>query len=660
MSTLKTGSIEHVGPAYALIGGAAPTVPPVDSDFSPAEDFYMYVNSKWQHRVKMPSYEDDFGVSEEIELDLRQTLLKALDKHLANKPTDGLSRLAHSFLESSIQETGIEDLKHELTMLNCIDCTETLGKAIGHLNKIQSRAPLSFVVNSDYYDSKKCCVYIYESVLGMPSKSNYANHASNRVLAAYRRFLTQVGRLLHIDGLEGALTTESQLIPYMSDAAELRDVSYVYNPMTIKELEKEYPHIPWRLSLTGWGLSPHLLESSTFVVTNTKYVTQFNKLCTTEDFGSMIKWMQSMLIIHFIRYLPPPFDDIHYAFYEKMLKGVDKKLPQTNLTLRVLMTFASQDLSRMFVRLAVPPTVKSKTIAYVRLLKEATARRISGLKWMEPSTKRAALRKVEIMGFQVAYPEKWRSETSEVHIDSGRPFKNLIALSMKDTEHMIVDLAHSTCKKRPSKWREGAFEVNAYYYPEANMMVVPAGILRPPFFDTSRSDAWNLGGIGVAISHEITHGFDEDGRSFDEKGDYKDWWTASDERTYNTMSRAIVKLFDGQKYMGGTVDGKRTLNENLADLGGLAIALEALNLMLPEDASKRKAAYRDFFISFAVSWRQKDRPKKARQALLLDAHAPPIYRVNLIVRQFEEFYTAFDIKPTEKGYIPLEERIVFW
>jgi predicted metalloendopeptidase len=225
---------------------------------------------------------------------------------------------------------------------------------------------------------------------------------------------------------------------------------------------------------------------------------------------------------------------------------------------------------------------------------------------------------------------------------------------------MIHDLAAHTCRKRPSVWREGAFEVNAYYYPEGTMMVVPAGILRPPFFDTRRSDAWNLGGIGVAISHEITHGFDDDGRIFDERGNYADWWSASDARTYKAMSRAMIELFDGQEYMGGKVDGKKTLNENLADIGGMAIALEALNAILPSDEAERKAAYKDFFISFAVSWRQKDRPKKARQALLLDVHAPPLYRVNLIVRQFEEFYIAFDIKPGAKGYIPPEERIVFW
>jgi putative endopeptidase len=264
------------------------------------------------------------------------------------------------------------------------------------------------------------------------------------------------------------------------------------------------------------------------------------------------------------------------------------------------------------------------------------------------------------MSFQVAFPEKWESETQRIKVNIHRPFLNLFELGKLDTVDMLEDLRKIRCSKRPSKWRDGAFEVNAYYYPEGNMMTVPAGILRPPFFDTSRSDGWNFGSIGVAISHEITHGFDDDGRVFDAHGSYKDWWTLSDERTYDKMSRAVVELFDGQKYMGGKVDGKLTLNENVADLGGMAIALEALNSTLPDDPAVRKAAYRDFFTGFAVSWRQKDRPKKARQALLLDVHAPPYYRVNLTVRQFEEFYTAFDIKHGDKGFIAPEERIKLW
>ncbi len=645
---------------YISSGGGAPSVPSVDPAYSLAEDFYHYINGRWHAKVKMPSYEDDFGISEEIELDLRNTLLRALNAHRRKDPTDGVSRLATSFLDASAQASAITDLRHELTGCDCITTAEGLGRAIGRMNRLQCQAPLLFVVNSDYYDSKKCCIYIYEPSLNLPSKHDYEVSPSNHVLPAYERLLHRLGTLLGAEGLETSITTEAELVPFLSEGSEMRNVSYIYNPHTLLELEKTYPAIPWRHALDAWGLVPKAQESAVFVVTNVKYTRHLNKLFHRLDAGKMSMWFKSMMINYYMKYLPPPFDDLHYAFFEKMLKGVDKKLPQTNLTLKVLMTFAQQDLSRLFVATAVAHDVKKTAIGYVRLLKDATARRIAGLAWMEPSTKRAALEKIREMTYQVAYPDKWVSETRAVTIASDRPFLNLMALASADSDRMIQDLLKGTCRKRPSRWQEGAFEVNAYYYPEGNMLVVPAGILRPPFFDTARSDAWNLGAIGVAMSHEITHGFDADGRTFDGAGNYVDWWTPSDERTYRAMSRAVVKLFDGQEYMGGHVDGKNTLNENLADLGGMAIALEALKMILPKDPAGQKAAYVDFFTGFAVSWRQKDRPKKAKQALLLDVHAPPLYRVNLIVKQFEEFYTAFDIKPGMKGYVPPEERIVFW
>jgi putative endopeptidase len=618
----------------------------------------MYVNAKWQRSVKMPDYEDDFGISEEIELDLRTQLLLALEKHRRAHPSDGLSRLATSFLDDSVQGSAVEDLIRLLNSFDCIDSPETLGKAIGHMNKIQCRAPISLVVNSDYYDSKKCCMYLYESTLGLPSKNDYTEGGGHRVLPAYRRFLARIGELLHVADLETIISTEADLLPYLADAGELRNIEYAYNPHTLRELTRSYPNIPWSSILHALGVKKP--ESIRYIVTNTKFFDHLDGIFRTADYKKLATWFKSLAINHYVKYLPPPFDDLHYTLFERLIKGVDVKLPQENLTLKVLMTFAQQDLSRMFVRLVVPDSTKRSATTLIHLLKAATARRLTGLKWMEPSTKRAALRKVTAMQFQVAYPGKWSSETTGVKIDSRRPFQNIIELSSADTERMLEDLSRHGCRKRPEKWRDGAFEVNAYYYPEGNMMVVPAGILRPPFFDKTRSMAWNLGAIGVAISHEITHGFDEDGRSFDADGNYADWWTESDADTYRTMSRDVVKLFEGQKYMGGTVDGELTLNENLADLGGMAIGLEALRAILPSDPAAEEALYRDFFQGFAVSWRQKDRPKKAKQALLLDVHAPPLYRVNQIVRQFEEFYTAFHIRPDEKGYIPKSERVTFW
>jgi putative endopeptidase len=639
--------IEHISS-----GDKTPVVPPVDSKISPLDDFYSYVNARWQKTVKMPAYEDDYGVSEEIESHLRHVLIDAIEKHRHAHPSNKLAALATSFLEDSYQASAVLDLQQLLDKFKCIDSPESLAKALGTMNRIQSAAPISFVINSDYYDSKKCCVYLYEASLGLPSKGHYDPEAKDKILESYIRFLSVCGRRFGIENLERAVTIETRLLPFLSDVGELRDVEYVYNPHSLSELTEKYPNVPWHAMFKAWGLKDPDGRTK-YIVTNTEYFAEFDRLFTAlrpEDWAVLL---QAATLVHFVKYLPPPFDDLHFELFEKKIKGNTVKVPQKLLTLKVLMNYAQQDLSRMYVGLVVQDDLKRRATELIGLLKAATTRRIRGLKWMEPITKRAALRKVSAMAFQVAYPAHWRSETAHVLIDPKKPLTNILTLSAADTDTMITDLVKRSCRKRPEIWKEGSFEVNAYYYPEGNMMVVPAGILSPPFFDLKRSMAWNLGGIGAAISHEITHGFDDDGRLFDEKGNYSEWWSASDSRTYKQMSKAVVDLFEGQKYMGGEVNGEMTLSENLADLGGLAIALEALRAILPKDPEGAKKMYREFFTSYAVSWRQKDRPKKAKQALVLDVHAPPIYRVNLIVRQFEEFFYAFDgVAPTE--------RIEFW
>lgn len=642
-------------------GGAAPSVPSVDTTIDPAKDFYTYVNRNWQRHIHLPPYEDSFGVSEEIEMDLRNELLTAIEKQRRTHPSDSISMLATSFLHTPAQASAVLDLQRFLNTFDCMKDAGDVGEAIGRLNNIQSSAPISFVVNSDYYDSKKCCVYLYEPSLGLPSKHYYdPKNSRGRVVVKYSRLLTEIGKIMNIESLETAISIEAHFVPFLSEGDMLSDVSYTYNPHSLRELIRTYPNIPWGRALTAWGLPAEMHNKQSYIVTNVKYFHELDRCFRMFSLETWRTWLRACASLSFVRYLPPPFDDMHYELFDKMLKGVAEKLPQKNLTLSVLMTYAPQDLSRMFVNLIVPKKTKSHAYKLVKYLQQATIERINSLKWMEPSTQRTAVKKVKTMQFAVAYPEKWKSETESVTIVMYRPLQNIFALAAHDTYRMIDDLLEKGCRKTAENWNDGAFEVNAYYYPEGNLMVVPAGILRSPFFDLDRSDAWNLGGIGAAIGHEITHAFDEDGRLFDEDGNYKDWWSESDASTFKKMAQSVIDLFDGEPYMGGKVNGKMTLSENLADLGGLSIALHALKSILPKDPAAQKKAYRDFFTSYAVSWRQKDRLKKAKQALLLDVHAPPQLRVNLVVRQFAEFYTAFDISETNPGYIPEELRVTFW
>lgn len=635
-------------------GGVA--LPSVDTSVQPSEDFYKYINNKWQRHVHLPSYIGGFGVSEEIEHEVEEELLTLIHGLQKKDPKHPLAILATSFLHTSAQINSIVDIQRILGAFQCITDSEGLAMAIGSLNKIQCRAPLSFTISCDPYNSSKCAVFLYEPYLGLPQKSHYD---SGPILNKYRHVLKELSRLFHLEKLESSIGIETSIIPFLASGGDLGDIHHYYNPHTLKELEEKYKAIPWVTMLRGWGLSEKRAADATFIVTNTKYIRHLNYLFHAMEHEAWRVWMNSMVVLNFLEYLPPPYDDLHFELFGKTIRGIAEKLPQKYLTLKVLRTFATQDLGHLYVQHQVPAGTKKKANDMALTLLDATAERLKGIDWMTAETRKTAIHKVRSMKFQVGYPEKWESEVRGIHLHEARPLLNIITLSTADTANMIADL-DSGCKKRVGKWNDGVYEVNAYYYAEGNMMVVPAGILRSPFFDMKRSTAWNYGGIGSAIGHEITHGFDEDGRFYDEHGNYANWWSDHDSRMFNTLTQSLVDLYDGTQYMGGKVDGELTLSENLADLGGLAISLHALQSELPADGAARKKAYRDFFTSYAVSWRNKDRAKKAKQSLSMDVHAPAHLRVNFVVRQFAEFYEAFDIGSKDKGFIPPEKRIRLW
>lgn len=645
---------------HSMEGGKIPSVPPLDTKIDPATDFYSYVNNSWQKHIHLPSFAGGYGVSEEIEEDVRDTLLNLIQRMRVTHPTAKLSMLATSFLHTTSQKNSIIDLQRVLNTFECMSNVKDVCHSIGSMNKIQSQAPLSLVVSSDSYNSNNCVVYLYEPSLGLPEKGYYKTESRNHILLKYSKLLAAVGDLMNIESLDTAVSIEASLIPYLSSGDDLMNMEYSYNPHSFSELQHKYKNIDWEAMMAGWGVESETYKKSQFIVTNVVYMDALNRMMASFSLETWRTLMRAQVVNSFVEYLPPPFDDIHFELYGKALKGIAEKIPQKYLTLKVLQTFVPNDLGRLFVKHAVEDGTKAYALKLVNRLKKATIDRLEALEWMATPTKRAAVKKVETMKFQVAFPSLWDSELEEAFIEDDRPLLNLLTLSSNDTAKMIKDLKYNRCNKDIDRWDEGVFEVNAYYYSEGNMMVVPAGILRSPFFDLKRSDAWNLGGIGAAIGHEITHGFDADGRLYDDKGNYNDWWSEKDSKTFEKLSESIVKLFDGQPYMGGKVDGKLTLSENIADLGGLAIALQALESVLPSDASARKKAYRDFFTSYAVSWRNKDRLKKAKQSLLLDSHAPAPLRVNLIVRQFEAFYKAFDIPESHPHYIRPELRIKLW
>jgi putative endopeptidase len=282
---------------------------------------------------------------------------------------------------------------------------------------------------------------------------------------------------------------------------------------------------------------------------------------------------------------------------------------------------------------------------------------------MAKDTRAAAIKKLRAMEIFICWPplSTWKTTAEPTCGLTGDFLENLLFLSAARTDRNLKQLTEGVCGAKSvdnNEWARPVFEVNAFYYPDLNRFVMPVGILRPPFYDPTASLVTNYGAIGATIGHEFCHAFDSEGRTYDAAGNQRDWWDPHDDREYRRKAAAVRRLFESSLYRGLPVDGELTLVENIADLGGLEFALEGLKRALRREPTEEEL--REFFTSFAVSWQSKDRLKRAAQLLDADPHAPPMLRVNHVVRQFDEWYRAFGIEASDPGFVPPEKRIHFF
>ena len=327
-----------------------PTIPHVTESIDPSVDLYGYVNRAWMRKTTIPSFAGSFGVSEEIEERVRGVIMEDVQSLIRSDPDLPVSRLAKSALNAQIQDNNVRDMRHLLQTFSCMRTTEDVAREIGRLNRIQVRAPITFAVNADTYKSAVCRVHIYEPTLGLPAKHYYNTaNGSNRVVLQYGSMMKKIGGLLETESLESVVSIETSIIPFLSEGDSLSDPTESYADMTLKELEKEYPAVPWFTMFEGWGMPSDLIRRTTFILTNERYAKGFNRMFKTFDMDAWRVWLRAGVVLSLIEYMPPPFDDLHYELFGKRLRGNVQKLPQKLLTLRVLQTFATQALSRLFV-----------------------------------------------------------------------------------------------------------------------------------------------------------------------------------------------------------------------------------------------------------------------------------------------------------------------
>lgn len=604
------------------------------------------MNHTWLKTVHVPSFRSSYGVSEEIEQLIKENLIKAVAKSKEPLITEFTSSTGFQGRKESITT-----LKSMIRSLQCIRDTRDLSKTLGEFARLKIKSLLS--VNG-YYKAGRT-VQIECSVspghLGLPDASYYVNEApgKSRTLFAYGRLLDSVAKRLGLEEkFSEIIPIESFFSKALAAAATDDEIVLVGSkfPTTFKVIE-------WDAFWEGVGLDNW--KDHQIKLPSKNWIHEIERGINELTLSQWKLLLSVHLTLYALKVLPAPFDALHFDFFDRRLRGQSKKAPLNEFTVKLLQDWMPAQMGELYMRRCMEPNLRDTMMQFVGLIRAAAEDRIQKTEWFTSKTKTAALNKIKKMRMGLVHPDTM-PELKIKSLDPDNLLKNVLALGEEKTRHDMNRLGNKVNVERC--WEDDVFAVNGYYYSETNELIIPAGGIQWPFYSKKAPQGWNFGGLGAVIGHEMTHAFDSDGRLTNEYGEDEDWWSAEDNKEYLKRTTALAKLFGHETIMAHHVDGILTLNENIADLGGLAIALDALQLELGKATDVvKKQAYQNFFIAYAVSWRVKEKPQKILQGLFMDRHAPPPLRVNLIVSQFDEWYEAFDIQPTDPLYIAPEKRI---
>lgn len=638
-----------------------------NSNKNPGENFYQYINHDWIKRAHIPDFESSYSVNEEIEQQIDANLFKILDEceafalksvdkkdSIKERFKDIIGRLILSSMRVKVQKNSIHLLKQKIDNLHCIRSIDDIGEVLGYLCKHKVSTLLNTFIQLER-TKKNSSIYtliLNEGSLGLPDDSYYKATAPGklRTLYAYINLVKKVCKLLDIDDLSSVIPLESYFSAHIKNNEVLKNDEILFEG---KELVKKFPIFPWNSFFSSLDL-PNYLEYS-FRVSSIHWIQTLEKSFSTITFEQWKNLFKLHVVLHALPLLPPPYDDIHFDFFENRLKGQKKKISQKYLTLNLVKNYLSTQLSILYKDKYLKDSLKKNATDFIKSVHTSAIKQIQSNTWMETKTKEKAKEKVKKMVLSIGWPEKYPLLFMPI-LETDNLLSNIYALSSSIHKEEINLLNK---KSKPGVfWSEASYLVNAFYYNEINEFIIPAGSLMKPFYDKDSSIGWNYGGLGCVIGHEMVHAFDEDGRNYDEHGLYNPWWSKKDNRYFQNISKSLIEQYNKSKIYDVNINGKKTLNENIADLGGMSIALEALkNEISSYDENKKKVEYQQFFISYAVSWRTKEEKQKVLQNIFMDVHSPPEFRVNNIVVHFDEWYYAFDIEVGDKLYIPPEERI---
>ena len=643
----------------------------MDKSVRPQDDFYDYVNGGWMKTAVIPADKSSWGSFNELREKTDENSLSILKNILTEKYEKGtegqkIQDLYATYMDMDKRNAdGINPIKGDLAKIDAIKNMKDLQKYLIEAVKEENNPLFDWGISGDLKNSKMNVVYLSSASLGL-GKDYYQkeNEDKRKTLNEYTKY---VASLLEIIGEKNATEKAQRVVALEKSFAktyltneEGRDANKRYNPKTMEELAKISKNINLVNYLKGAGVN-----TDRVIIGELKYYENLDKFINPNNLELIKDYLKVHLVSDNTAYLNQRLDDLSFAFYGQYLQGQQVQRPMDKRALSLINGRLGEAFGKIYVQRYFSPEAKKEMEVMIDYLKKSYRQHINNLDWMSETTKEKALEKLSKFNVKIAYPDKWEDYSKlviESKNDGVNLYSNLKNIVKWDYEKALEKIGNPVDK---TKWGMRPQTVNAYYSPLNNEIVFPAAILQAPFFDFKADPAVNFGGIGAVIGHEIAHGFDDGGARFDGDGNLNNWWTEEDKKNFEVKVKQLADQFSKyEPVKGNFVNGVFTSGENIADLAGVAIAYDALQMYLKDKGNRELISgysqNQRFFLSWATIWRTKSTEKYMINQVKTDPHTPGYFRAFAPLTNVDAFYEAFDVKEGDKHYKKPEDRIKIW
>ncbi|WP_297554835.1 M13 family metallopeptidase [uncultured Alistipes sp.] len=646
----------------------------LDPTAAPEVDFYQYATGGWQEKNPLKPEFSRYGsfdmLRENNEIRINELFSEMLDSKAAKGSVEQkIADLYRLGLDSTrLNAEGAAPIRPALDEIFAIADRRGLTEVIGKLHGSVANPFFGVGVQSDLMNSDMNALYISQSGLGMGTRDYYLDEENAAIREAYKEYLKKVFRLSGVaeeeltEAAEGVMRVETELARSQWSNVALRNVAARYNPMSREEFEKTYDAVDWATYYKAMGVG----DFDRIIVATPSAVAGANEVLKNAPLADLRYYLASQYINSAASFLSDDFHAASFDFFGKAMTGTPEPRARWKRAMSVPNGTLSEAVGEIYVARYFPESDKERMTQLVRNLQTALGEHIDALEWMSDETKARAREKLAAFTVKIGYPDTWK-DYSSLDIDPEKSYwENIVNANIWYTAENLGKLGKPVDK---DEWHMSPQTVNAYYNPTTNEICFPAAILQPPFYNSTADDAVNYGAIGVVIGHEMTHGFDDQGRQFDKNGNMNNWWTDADSEAFKLKTDVLVKQFDAVEVLPARdgqpalhADGRLSLGENIADQGGLRVAYTALHNAIDTEAVAPIDGFtpdQRFYLAYATLWAQSIRDEEIARLTKNDVHSLGVNRVNITLRNLQSFYDAFGITEGPM-FLPAEERVVVW